>query len=47
MPETLCAQIVGHENLAMIHQVYLHLTDTDASEALMAALSKADNRRRA
>lgn len=29
------AQIVGHEDLTMIHEVYSHLTASDAAEALM------------
>lgn len=46
MPQTVCAQIVGHENLAMIHEIYTHLNESDAHEAMMAALSKADTRSR-
>jgi integrase len=38
MQPTLVAKIVGHTSLAMIDQVYQHLTVTDAHEALMRSL---------
>ena len=34
----LVAQILGHTSLAMIQNVYAHLTEDDAHDALMAAL---------
>jgi len=38
MNPLLVAQVLGHTSLAMIQQVYAHLTRTDAHQALMAAL---------
>jgi integrase len=38
MQPNLVAKIVGHTSLAMIDQVYQHLTVTDAHEALMRSL---------
>jgi site-specific recombinase XerD len=38
MTPSLVAQIVGHSSLAMIDQVYQHLTVSDAHAALMRSL---------
>ena len=38
MNPLLVAQVLGHTSLAMIQNVYSHLTPTDAHVALMAAL---------
>ncbi|HVD02205.1 MAG TPA: tyrosine-type recombinase/integrase [Candidatus Dormibacteraeota bacterium] len=38
MNPLLVTQVLGHTSLAMIQQVYAHLTPTDAHQALMAAL---------
>ena len=38
MTPTLVARIVGHSSLAMVDQVYQHLTVTDAHDALMRTL---------
>jgi len=42
MNPLLVAQVLGHTSLAMIQQVYAHLTPTDAHQALMAALRAED-----
>lgn len=38
MNPLLVAQVLGHSSLAMIQNVYSHLTETDAHDALIAAL---------
>ena len=42
MNPLLVAQVLGHTSLAMIQNVYSHLTATDAHLALMSALKEAD-----
>lgn len=42
MNPLLVAQVLGHTSLAMIQNVYAHLTPTDAHVALMAALRAED-----
>jgi integrase len=37
------AQIVGHTSLAMIQQVYAHLSPTDAYEAMARSLGEEEN----
>ena len=44
MTPSLVAQIVGHSSLAMVDQVYQHLTVTDAHEALMRSLMREEGR---
>ena len=38
MNPILLAQIMGHSSLAMIQNVYAHLTPSDAYEAMLRAL---------
>ena len=45
VPPQLVAQIVGHESLVMITELYSHLTSTDAHEALMRSLMATPERR--
>ncbi|MGA3184452.1 MAG: hypothetical protein ABSE84_16675 [Isosphaeraceae bacterium] len=40
MTPTLVARIVGHTSLAMVDQVYQHLTVVDAHDALMRTLTE-------
>ena len=40
MTPTLVARIVGHSSLAMVDQVYQHLTVVDAHDALMRTLTE-------
>ncbi|MGH7866167.1 MAG: tyrosine-type recombinase/integrase [Candidatus Dormibacteraceae bacterium] len=42
MNPLLVAQVLGHSSLAMIHNVYSHLTTTDMHKALMEALQRGD-----
>ena len=42
MNPLLVAQVLGHTSLAMIQNVYAHLTPTDAHLALMSALKETE-----